>query len=978
MKYQIGRTAYSVRAVCMLCMIGMLVVCEAGAAFTAHARTSTKRGTQITTLPDGVHVAWYGAAWKDTDTGTDTDNAGDTQALDTWSLVDIGGYRVPAHLIALHVTDPHAMQADRLPHIAIDHVESVAWAGNVVPVDIPTIQTADGEQWQPVSPSSPERALPAAPIFVLRDGYMRGQHMVVVAITRLFVQAGQTHALTGLQARIPGTQQLEEDVASAIASLSAPPSPISLQGEPDVLNPITSQRAMKVQVTQAGIYHVTGALFGAIGFSIDGLDPSYIRLWHDGQEIALEEVGTQDGTLDEQDAVRFYAPEPGDRWNTTDTYWFTVELTSGLRMETRSVQPLTATLRSTAFEQGVWRNNTVYTSTLPGKDGDHWFAADLRAGIGVSDPEESTTSVSITPRLPVADGISEMTVYGSAKTSGEHTLAMRLTNTSQRVTQRWTGKGEWSETFKHTIEEHDQSNELSFDLELANTGGIANVLPDSIDWRVPVKLAFGQKGATFTGVDGMWRYQMTNTPDAYMLYDVSSPQQPVRLLLPEGTTTVFEDGPTARTYVLTGPGTMHDPIVKAYNPVDIPQADVIYIAPKRFHTTLQPLVALREGQGHTVTVVDVQDVYDRWGYGQVSPDAIRDFLRYAVATWEPAPIAVTLVGDGTTDPMNYSGKSKNHHIIPPYLGDVDPWLGETACETCYAQLDGDDPLQTRDMLPDIALGRLPVTDANELAQVIDKIVRYETEAFDTTQPSRIAYVADNYREADGTPDDAGDFPSLSDQSAASHPRDVVVERLYYDPSSTHTTAAWREPDAAKARERTIDLLNSGPAIVNFFGHSHYWQWAVTDHALAPEAWLLGFDDISTLQNTDDLSVYLEMSCLTSAFHFHQYKREDLSAIDERLLLYPDGGAVAVWGSTGLGVSFGHMEMQRGFYQALWQDMPARSLGELTNAGYANLFFNGNCCQSAITIFALLGDPMTSPRVHTSYSKHVYLPLVLQR
>ncbi len=976
MNYQIWRMAYVARAVCILFMIGMLIVCQTS--FPVQARTSANLGVQVSTLPDGVHVAWHGSAWHN-----DTD---DTHVSATWSLVEIDGYRVPAHLIALRVTDPSAMQADGVPPITIDRVEHVAWAGDVMPADIPTIQTADGAEWQPIVPSSTERAHPSAPIFVLRDGYMRSQHIVVVAITRLFVQEGQTHALTGLQARIPGTQHIAHGAAGtigtigtigAIGALSTQTGNPHLQGTPDMLNPITSQHALKVQVKRAGIQRVIGASFETAGFPLDALDPAYIRLWHDGQEIALEEVGTQDGSLDGQDEVRFYAPTPGNRWNTTDTYWFTVELTPGLRIQTRSVQPGTAPLRSTAFEPGVWHDNTVYDSTLPGQDGDHWFAADLRAGTGVNDPEESTTSASIKPKLPLADGISEITVYGSAKTPGNHTLAMRLTNTSQRVTQRWSGKGEWSETFKHTIEENDQSNTLAFQLELVNTGGIANVLPDSINWIVPVSLDFGQKGATFTGVEGMWRYQITNTPDGRMLYDVSNPQESVRLLLPDGTTT-FEDGPTARTYVLTGPGTMHSPTVTGYNPVDIPQADVIYIAPQRFHTTLQPLVALRKAQGHTVTVVDVQDVYDRWGYGQVAPSAIRDFLRYAVATWQPAPIAVTLVGDGTTDPMNYSDKPKNHHIIPPYLADVDPWLGETACETCYAQLDGDDPLQTRDMLPDIALGRLPVTDASELAQVVNKIVRYETEEINTAQRSRIAYIADNYQEADGTTDSAGDFLTFSDESAASHPTDVVIERLYYDPSPTNTTAAWREPDAAEARKRTIALLNTGPAIVNFFGHSHYWQWAVTDHALDPEAWLLGFDDISTLQNANDLSVYLEMSCLTSAFHFHDYKREDLSALDERLLLYPNGGAVAVWGSTGLGVAFGHLEMQRGFYQALWQKMPARSLGELTNAGYTNLFFNGNCCQSAITIFALLGDPMTSPRVHTSNSNFVYLPLVLRR
>jgi len=79
----------------------------------------------------------------------------------------------------------------------------------------------------------------------------------------------------------------------------------------------------------------------------------------------------------------------------------------------------------------------------------------------------------------------------------------------------------------------------------------------------------------------------------------------------------------------------------------------------------------------------VQAIYDAWSFGQISPDAIRAFIRYAAATWNRAPTVVTLVGDGTSDPLNYT-KRDNISFIPPYLAMVDPWIGETACETCYA------------------------------------------------------------------------------------------------------------------------------------------------------------------------------------------------------------------------------------------------------------------------------------------------------
>jgi hypothetical protein len=56
-------------------------------------------------------------------------------------------------------------------------------------------------------------------------------------------------------------------------------------------------------------------------------------------------------------------------------------------------------------------------------------------------------------------------------------------------------------------------------------------------------------------------------------------------------------------------------------------------------------------------------------------------------------------------------------------------------------------------------------------------------------------------------------------------------------------------------------------------------------------------------------------------------------------------------------------MQRGFYRALWSRPPgATTLGEVTLAGYRELFLRGSCCQDTLRTFALLGDPLTRVRV----------------
>ena len=113
------------------------------------------------------------------------------------------------------------------------------------------------------------------------------------------------------------------------------------------------------------------------------LVPAALQVWHAGQRIAAELRDGGDGSFDPQDTLRFYAEPPGDRWNATDTYWLTVEAQPGIRMASRpALTGGDATVTTAAIYEGVWRANRLYDTTLPGPDGDHWFAADLRSGPG--------------------------------------------------------------------------------------------------------------------------------------------------------------------------------------------------------------------------------------------------------------------------------------------------------------------------------------------------------------------------------------------------------------------------------------------------------------------------------------------------------------------------------------------------------------------------------------------------------------------
>jgi len=849
--------------------------------------------------------------------------------------VEIGGLRLPATLVALRI----AGDAPIAPRIAL--LESAPWQGSLPAAERPVRQTIAGDP-RPDLAGAPSPALPESPIVVLREGRMRGARIAVLALTPVFTQDGAMRAVTALRATIPGAAPLAQDAAALLAQAGP-----FLSGVPGPTNPAVAGAAWSVRVAQAGIQRLPAATLTAAGVGLS--DPALLHLYHAGVELALEQRGSG-ASLE----LRFFALRPGDTWNAADTYWLTVEATAGTRMlPPRSAQPGTA-ISGIAREQGVWRNNTLYDSTMPGPDGDHWFAADLKTG---PDLLPATLTATLTQTLGLAAGSTVLTVSGSAYTAGQHNLSVALGGEVHSAS--WSGAGDWSQAFTFS------TNSPNATVTLVPGTAPDGLELDSVAWDRPVGLNVGGQGALFAGNVGIFQYQISNAAADRALYDVTNPRAPQPLDIPPGISTIFQDGPSHQ-YALTGPGTLFAPALTKHTPFDFTTpADVIYIAPAAFASTLAPLIARRQAQGHAVRVIDVQAIYDAWSFGQVSPNAIRDFLRYAAGNWSTAPAAVTLVGDGTVDPLNYL-KRDDPNFIPPYLANVDPWLGETACENCYARLDGTDP--TLDPLPDLALGRLTVNSASELAGVVAKIVAYESGPLNMGWGARNIYIADNYREPDNTVDSAGDFAALADISAAQQPAGVEVLRLYYDPTPTAAGIPSREPDAVRAHDRTLALLNQGAGLVNYVGHSSQYQWASTDPQKTPP-YLLGLYDPDDLTNGARLPIVVAMTCLTSAFQTPNYSR---TTLDERWLIKPNGGAVAIWGPTGFGVAHGHDAMQRGFYRALWAAPPlSASLGQLTSAGYLELFTAGSCCQDTLATFALLGDPLTKARVQPA--QRVFLP-----
>ncbi len=374
------------------------------------------------------------------------------------------------------------------------------------------------------------------------------------------------------------------------------------------------------------------------------------------------------------------------------------------------------------------------------------------------------------------------------------------------------------------------------------------------------------------------------------------------------------------------------------------RADYLLITHRDFLAAAQTLANHRRSRGYTVAVIDVQDIYDEFGTGQLDPRTIRTFVDYAYHNWQsPAPGYVLLLGDGHWDYRMLTGLTMNANFIPPYMACMDPYVCEVAVDNDFVAVSGND------RLPDLAIGRLPANTPESATVMVNKIISYETAPPPGAWGQTFTFVADNYRSSSGTPDPAGNFEALSEGVIATIPAQYTRNRVFYDPYPNDDGG---EPFRYRTPEATTTAIigsinNGGTLFLNYIGHASQTKWAQEALLQATELYR---NDIPLMTNGTRLPIVLDMACLSGDFADPLY-----TGIEAKMLEWPQGGSVAGWAATGLGVATGHDWLHRGFYRGVFTD-GVRSVGQATIAGKQFLWNNGPHYDDLLDTFGLLGDP----------------------
>jgi hypothetical protein len=613
------------------------------------------------------------------------------------------------------------------------------------------------------------------------------------------------------------------------------------------------------------------------------------------------------------DALHFYAPMSPTRYMSETVFWLERGAERGAQHGDQTAprisdQPLgsrgdnepldhyTATLRL--------EENLVYSPQA--ETNDPWFWAQLPAPI--------TKTIPFTLTAP-ADGPARLTldVWSNTEAPAPIDHAYRL-----KVNDQLLGDFTWDGQGPHTIQADIPAGTLRAGgntLTLA-LPGVKDVVADItflnwIDLRYPRQFVAQNDRLLFDSPGG-WQ-QLTGFSGPIDVFDVTQPDRITRTRLNADGSLAGEAG---HRYWAVGPqGYQSGRVEAAQLTPDLRDAQIaaayLAIGPSHLLEAAQPLLEWRKSQGLSTLAVPVSAIYDQFGDGRVDPEAIRAFLKYAASTWTVKPQYVLLVGDASYDALGYT-HPRQANSVPTFLVQT-IFGGETASDVLLAQLDDD-------AQPDVAVGRVPARDVEQVRAFVAKTIAYEKDAPPGEWRSRVLAVADGQEAV--FRDEAQRF---SDQFTG------------YQATLVNPPAG-----AANANAEIIDHLKAGSAIVGYFGHGSVTQWGKDN--------LFTVKDVAALQNGARLPVIINMTCLTGLF-----THPKVQSLAETLLWKPDGGAVALLAPTSLTLGSDQSYLSNALVQNLLQDRTAR-LGDLLVQAQREVAAQGESTRDVLRTFLLFGDP----------------------
>lgn len=649
---------------------------------------------------------------------------------------------------------------------------------------------------------------------------------------------------------------------------------------------LASEPAIKISVQHEGWYRISQAELVAAGMERDA-NPHSFHLYAEGMEQPIRIDDATDGG-----GIEFYGTGIDTPYSDTRMYWLKAGDGAGLRIPRATTNANSNDIPQDFPYTVELKDRTTYFAALLNGDADSFFGA-----IVTSTPTDQQLTVTNLNSASVRDATVKIALQGVTK-DVEHRTSVSINGVPLgEVDLSGQSVGSTSFTISPSLV-REGTNTVTLTAE----GGETDVvLVDYIQLTYPHTYTAENDLLKFTATAGSTVAVHGFSSGRIRTFDVTSSTQilevPTEVTIESGIIVakvgIPGSGEDNRTLLMLSDVALDHPAALTKNQPSRwhdsrHQANFVMIGNADFLGAALPLRSIHVSEGMKVAMVNIDNIYDEFNFGEKSPFAIRDFLKSAHDQWQVGPTSVLFVGRASIDPLNHLGFG-DLDFVPTKL--VNTTELKTASDDWFTDFD-----QTG--FAKIPSGRLPVSTVVETNTVVGKIANYEAIKSTESWMKQALLVADN--------NDGFDFSAATEAVQAS-----------LSPSFSVSTILANDLGLDAARAQLLAALNNGQLFVNYAGHGSVEVWS-GGHLLTSE-------DAAGLANGTKLPVVLIMDCLNG--YFQDVYTHSLAT---SLLLAENGGAVAVWASSGLTDAPPQAQMDETAAQ-LMVDGPNMALGEIVNS-----------------------------------------------
>jgi hypothetical protein len=743
---------------------------------------------------------------------------------------------------------------------------------------------------------------------------------------------------------------------------------------------LSSGKWYKMAIEKDGVYKIDAALFKKMGFDLAKTDPRKIKIYgneggmlpqannvdrpEDLVENAIYVQGESDGTFSSSDYVLFYGQDAHKSYFDSNRgiffyeknlyadknyYFITVGETNGKRVGT-SDNLGSAFPTVNEFENFVYHELDEHNELKSGRE---WYGElfDLTTEVSKSFSLNNVVSGS-TVKL-VTDVMAKSYSGSSFNVSINGTQVIQQSILSIPNSQYGIKGRDRRDTVSVSADllsaPTRSSQEVKYQYVKSPSGFSVGFL-DYFLLQVHQKLAlYGQQTIFRSSAslqNAISKFEIDQTNSQTFVWDVTNPYEPSIQTITIGSgKTSFSTSTTALREFVVFDSPLSPELIGSLSNQNIKNEATpafIIVTHPDFKTEALRLAAHRNAvSGLSTLVCTTTEIYNEFSSGRQDVTAIRDLAKYFYDKNPNTLQALLVMGKGTYDPKKRVTDNKN--FVPMYesRNSLHPLLTYSS-DDYFSFLDdnegnwGEEPVVNH--LMDISVGRLPVKSIEEAKNVVDKIIRYDTDPkLRGKWNKKIVFVADDGSISDGFTKEHQSQANILAQYIEDESGTFDIQKIFMGTYQKQVSPAGEK--IPQVNEEIVRLFNSGALIINYTGHGG-------ERVLADEKI---FDDVTITKLENEITPFL----VTATCEFGRQDDPIFASGAELVLLQKSGGAIGLVTTSRPVNSFTNFQLNQSFYEALLtiEDGKYLSTGEIfkrTKNESVSGVSNRN--------FSLIGDP----------------------